>query len=62
MHRILFSSGISKQIYIYKRIYNRARPHQISPEEINIHKGTMLSSKPHLHQHIHQDTHFNLII
>jgi hypothetical protein len=39
MHRILFSSGISKQIY------NRARPHQIAPEEISIQKGTMLSSK-----------------
>jgi hypothetical protein len=45
MRRILFSSGISKQVYIYKRIYNRARPHQVAPEEINIHKGTMLLSK-----------------
>lgn len=45
MQRILFSSEIPKHIYIYKRIYNRARPHQVAPEEINIHKGTMLSSK-----------------
>lgn len=45
MQRILFSSEIPKHIYIYKRIYNRARPHQVAPEEISIHKGTMLSSK-----------------
>ena len=45
IQKILFSSEISKQVYIYKRIYNRARPHQVAPEEINIHKGTMLLSK-----------------
>jgi hypothetical protein len=45
MQRILFSSEIPKHIYIYKRIYNRARPHQVVPEEISMHKGTMLLSK-----------------
>ena len=45
IHKILFSVKISKQIYIYKRIYNRARPQQVAPNLINIEKGTLLPSK-----------------
>ena len=45
IHKILFSVKISKQINIYKRIYNRARPQQVAPNLINIEKGTLLPSK-----------------
>jgi hypothetical protein len=45
INKMLFSVKISKQIYIYKRIYNRARPHQVAPKLINIEKGTLLPSK-----------------
>lgn len=43
IHKMLFL--VSNQIYIYKRIYNRARPHQVAPKLINIEKGTLLPSK-----------------
>ena len=45
IQKMLFSIKISKQIYIYKRIYNRARPQQVAPNLINIEKGTLLPSK-----------------
>jgi phosphorylcholine metabolism protein LicD len=45
MNKLIFSPKVSKQIYIYKRIYNRARPHQVAPKLINIYKGTLLQSK-----------------
>jgi hypothetical protein len=45
MAKIIFSMQVSKQILFYKSIYNRARPYQVSPEEINFEKQTLLSSK-----------------
>lgn len=45
IQKLLFSDKISKQIYIYKTIYNRARPNQVAPKVINIEKGTLLPSK-----------------
>jgi membrane-associated phospholipid phosphatase len=45
IQKLLFSNKISKQICIYKSIYNRARPHQVVPKLINIENGTLLQSQ-----------------
>jgi membrane-associated phospholipid phosphatase len=45
IQKLIFSDKISKQIYIYKSIYNRSRPNKVAPKLINIEKGTLLQSQ-----------------
>lgn len=45
MREILFSGKVSSVITFYKRIYNRARPHQVAPELLNYANGNLLKSQ-----------------
>jgi membrane-associated phospholipid phosphatase len=45
MRDILFSGKLSSVITFYKRIYNRARPHQVAPQLLNYENGNLLKSQ-----------------
>lgn len=45
MRRIITHPLVEMRVKAYKALYNRARPHQVLPEQINLASGTMLPLK-----------------